>query len=235
MKNTYFNKQNKIKFLEECGVRNKKRIAKFLCHCGNSWETVKSRVKTGEIKSCGCLSNPRLEGKKFNRLLVVEKSEKRYSNGDILWKCRCECGNYTLASSGQLKSSTGTKSCGCLNQEKRKNRIREKHPNWNSNLTDEERKEKRKYEEYYEWRKFVFERDNYVCVVCGKRGNELNAHHLDGFSWSKDKRIDINNGVTLCSACHDDFHLEYGNRNSNKEDFFEYWMEENDWKISSPN
>jgi len=71
--------------------------------------------------------------------------------------------------------------------------------------------------------------------VCGKRGGKLNAHHLDGHDWCTEKRFDINNGATTCIECHNDFHFIYGRGGTTKEDFFEYWMEENDWKISSPN
>ena len=71
--------------------------------------------------------------------------------------------------------------------------------------------------------------------MCGKRGGKLNAHHLDGHDWCTEKRFDINNGATTCIECHNDFHFIYGRGGTTKEGFFEYWMEENDWKISSPN
>jgi hypothetical protein len=48
------------------------------------------------------------------------------------------------------------------------------------------------------WRKEVFKRNNYTCKCCGKRGSiYLNAHHLDGYNWCKEKRFDVgkNNGT----------------------------------------
>lgn len=34
-----------------------------------------------------------LEGKKFGRWTVIKDSDKRDSSGNIMWECRCECGN----------------------------------------------------------------------------------------------------------------------------------------------
>lgn len=58
------------------------------------------------------------------------------------------------------------------------------------------------------------------------RIKDLTAHHLDGYSWCKEKRLDINNGITLCKECHEDFHIIYGTKNNTKEQFFEYYCEE---------
>ena len=55
---------------------------------------------------------------------------------------------------------------------------------------------------YRKWRKSVFERDNYTCQICGKRGNKLNAHHISEWANYEDLRFDINNGITLCKECH---------------------------------
>ena len=61
----------------------------------------------------------------------------------------------------------------------------------------------RKSLEYKLWRKAVFERDSYTCIWCGddKSGN-LQADHIKPFSLYKKLRFKINNGRTLCVACH---------------------------------
>lgn len=57
-----------------------------------------------------------LIGQTYNKLTVIEETQKRDSSGCIIWKCQCECGNITFASSNALRSNH-KKSCGCLNKE----------------------------------------------------------------------------------------------------------------------
>lgn len=81
--------------------------------------------------------------------------------------------------------------------------------------------------EYREWRKEVYKKDNYTCQCCGdNKGGNLNAHHLDGYDWCEEKRLDINNGITLCKNCHSDFHYVYGYGGNTKEQFEEWLKDE---------
>ena len=52
----------------------------------------------------------------FNRLTVLEKTEQR-KNGGVVWKCQCDCGNYTYVTSHDLVKNR-VQSCGCLAKEK---------------------------------------------------------------------------------------------------------------------
>src|SRR3990172_439815 len=54
-----------------------------------------------------------LVGKKFNKLTVISKTEKRNSIRCIIWICLCECGNLCEVSTNNLRRG-GTRSCGCL-------------------------------------------------------------------------------------------------------------------------
>jgi len=78
---------------------------------------------------------------------------------------------------------------------------------------------------YYEWRKNVFERDNYCDQFSGIKGNgNLNAHHIVPFNLllSKhhittiedamkcDELWDINNGITLLKTSHEAYHQTWG-------------------------
>ena len=75
------------------------------------------------------------------------------------------------------------------------------HPNWRNGITPAN-KLARGTQDIAKWRKAVFLRDNYTCLICRERGGHLHAHHIELFSTSPHLRHDIENGVTLCSECH---------------------------------
>lgn len=98
------------------------------------------------------------------------------------------------------------------------------HYNWKPNKTDEERLYKRLIEGYTEFVKRVLERDNYTCQFCGNKINHnAEVHHLDGFDWCKEKRLDDTNGITLCKTCHKNFHSVYGYGGNTKSQY-EQWV-----------
>ena len=98
-----------------------------------------------------------------------------------------------------------------------------KHHNWNPKMTKAKRIKFRKTEEHYAWVRAVYEKDNYVCQACGyDKGGTLNAHHLESYANCEEKRMDVSNGITLCKACHVDFHNIYGYGENTAEQFYEY-------------
>ena len=62
--------------------------------------------------------------------------------------------------------------------------------------------EGRRSAEYKEWRKKVYERDDYTCKKCGAKGVRLNAHHIKPYAIYIDLRYSVSNGITLCEECH---------------------------------
>jgi len=92
---------------------------------------------------------------------------------------------------------------------------KEKHWNWQGGKTNL-RKLLQKTYLYIQWRKSVFERDDYTCQHCNVRGNYIHADHIKSYSSiineykittvEEAKKCavlwDILNGRTLCVACH---------------------------------
>ena len=64
----------------------------------------------------------------------------------------------------------------------------------------------RRSAEYSEWRQRVFLRDNFTCQNCGDRGGKLNAHHIKSYAKYPQLRYSVQNGITLCEACHREVH-----------------------------
>ena len=84
----------------------------------------------------------------------------------------------------------------------REARLGSKSYNWKGGLTSEAERI-RKSLPYRLWRKAVFERDDYTCQDCGKRGGKLNADHIKPFALFPELRFNVSNGRTLCSVpCH---------------------------------
>lgn len=111
-------------------------------------------------------------------------------------------------------------------------RFGSENPNYNPNKTDIEREKERLVDGYGIWRETVFKRDNYTCTCCGyNKGSILTAHHLDSWDWCKDKRLDVNNGITLCRKCHKAFHDKYGYGRNTKEQFYEFNKLQNNNKL----
>jgi hypothetical protein len=69
---------------------------------------------------------------------------------------------------------------------------------------------------FRDWRKLIYERDNYTCQICGLRGRQIEADHIKKFSLildeNKIKTVEqaeqceelwnTENGRTLCLPCH---------------------------------
>lgn len=81
------------------------------------------------------------------------------------------------------------------------------HPNWKGGISQLRNKHSFADKKYINWRKAVFERDNYTCQDCKARsgnGKEvyLEAHHLKEWIDYPELRFEVSNGLTLCKDCH---------------------------------
>ena len=81
----------------------------------------------------------------------------------------------------------------------------ERHYNWKGGVSRD--KHNTVSLKYRKWRISVFKRDNYICQECGIKSGYgktvvLEAHHIKSWAKYKEKRFDIENGLTLCVDCH---------------------------------
>lgn len=184
------------------------KVHKKCDHCGTNMVTTGYKIKIGSGKYCSsACSTAAKQG--------VERPERR--KGETR-NCK-ECGNEFYATPGQTKKGFGFFcSMKCQGKDRSKNKIPwnkgktcpsmagENNPAWKGGTASE-------YElikgsrEYKLWRKAVYERDFYTCQSCGakpdrKQGIKIHAHHILSFAEFPHKRMDINNGITLCKSCH---------------------------------
>ena len=222
--------------------KNKRKMKYWncICECGNSKVVLGQDLTSNKVKSCGCLhkDNAReqgyknknrasnkvedLTGQRFGRWTVLGRNGSD-KHGKALWICQCDCGNITYGIETSSLTTGNSQSCGCLQKERTsKSNKGENHPRYNSNLTQEDREDKRKNEEYYKWNAQIKEQSNYTCNCCGQVGGKLHSHHLDGYNWCKERRLDLTNGVCLCESCHRKFHKLYGYGNNTKQQYIEF-------------
>ena len=74
--------------------------------------------------------------------------------------------------------------------------------NWKGGTSRTEDKKIRQSIEYKTWRRAIFERDNFTCQDCLKRGGRLHADHIKPFALFPELRFELTNGRTLCQECH---------------------------------
>ena len=216
--------------LSEEYINNRIKL-KIKCGCGNIFETTFNHFRDRQQRQCQkCgiktrTSKYRLsyeEVKEYIESFGCELLSEEYINNRIKLKIKCSCGNVFEKSFNHFRDrEKQCKKCYFKSVSGENNYM------YNPNLTDEEREKGRFDIQNKKWRKQVYERDNYICQCCGKKGGNLNAHHLNGYNWDKLNRYNIDNGVTLCKECHKDFHDKYGFGDNTKEQFIEYIKNKN--------
>ncbi|WP_413304429.1 HNH endonuclease signature motif containing protein [Bacillus sp. 1P10SD] len=214
----YFNERGYL--LLSKTYKNVNQKLKFLCPEGHKSVTTFNKFKNAEHGCDYCGGSKRLTLKFVRNLFKKEGLnllEDEYMNAGTPMKFECTCGNIDTVTyrrfmwAGEGKNPK-RKCWKCM------------IPDWHYTLNEEERIKERKYPEYYRWVKEVKERDDYTCDCCGYIGLDVVAHHLDGYSWCKEKRTDVNNGVTLCTNCHDEFHSKYQIKNNTKAQYLDFFI-----------
>jgi len=92
----------------------------------------------------------------------------------------------------------------------------ENSPHWKGGVSELSKRIKTSFK-YKEWRETIFQRDNWTCRKCGKRGGVIiHPHHKKSLTTILEENNiktledvleckelwDINNGITLCRKCH---------------------------------
>ena len=124
--------------------------------------------------------------------MTFQKGHGNSNTGRTHWKKGQHISPSTQFVKGQKPWCTG---------KKRPEMIGSKNPAWKGGKTKAD-KLLRNSAEYGRWREKVFERDDYTCQICNKRGVYLNADHIKPWAYFPKLRFDVNNGRTLCVPCH---------------------------------
>jgi len=184
--------------------------------CGKVFETNKHRiVRNGHqlCQQCALRIKQRKDlpvGSKWGRLTVVEPANQAgYSI------CKCDCGAVGKFNNMGLKRGTTT-SCGCYQREVASHIAKTRfphprgaeHPMWKGGVIDE-RHSVEASKEYKAFHRAVLERDGHRCRKCGSDEN-LCVHHVLDFMGYPELRCEVDNGITLCRTCHNEFHNKYG-------------------------
>lgn len=119
---------NRLTVIERdyCKTDSSKNVYwKCQCECGNFVSFPGTKLRNGTAKSCGCLRKEKLSkiakqnhqiideiGNRYGRLTVIEMVNLDKKQG-AFWKCKCDCGTYTIVRGTQLRNGK-TSSCGCL-------------------------------------------------------------------------------------------------------------------------
>lgn len=151
-----------------------------------------------------------LTGQRFGRLLALEQAG-RCSDGQILWKCVCDCGVIKNVRSKSLRQQV-TRSCGCLNHEAivERNRILKALPVSESSKRGLQARYKREAaKRNRDWGLSLVEFESLIqrpCHYCGATAAQKyisNRKSKGSYTYNGIDRLDNNEGYTFhnCVPC----------------------------------
>jgi len=221
------------------GLFQRKRLKRKCKMCGKEFWVTPSRIKNGDVNHCSqkCYRLSRQReltcqqcGKVFvayiyrNRKFcshscagksIRGKNNSNWQGGKIERKCQ-QCGKVFWTKQNGAKDGYG-RFCSrvCYGKGQRRERKGSNNPNWKGGIALMQN-QIRNCPKYNQWRADVFERDNWTCLVCGKTGKSIEAHHIKPFAliiqenniqtfeqaMECEELWNVDNGVTLCVEDH---------------------------------
>lgn len=228
LSNVYVRSQSKMDYVCACGSTAQITLEKFMAgqRCQQCKKEKMKQVASRQRHSYEYVVQVFKDG-------GCELLSTTYNNGKEKLHYRCNCGEEAQISFSKFKAGQRCSSC----KPKRLGDVQrgKLSQNYNPNRSDEQRIKDRKYPEYIQWRRDVYERDDYTCQRCEERGLKINAHHIESYAKNPDKRTEITNGVTLCYDCHQEYHKAFGRNGANGEDFESFMYGEYAESLEPPN
>ena len=134
-------------------------------------------------------------GNVYGKLTVIEQVERRYKNGSVRWRCRCECGKETEVAGSELRRDR-SKSCGC--QWGLYKRVdTEYDPDFNRYFRDTKRGAANRGYEFSLTREQVYSLVQQNCTYCGiSPGNRIGLDRVDN-----ERGYTPDNIVPCCEDC----------------------------------
>lgn len=166
-------------------------VSVFCEQCGIERKVIPARAKTFRFCSYVCRGKWRSEN-------WTGENHPNWTGGIRQKQCQ-HCGSKFAIRPKQpitsfKKQKFCSKNCADLGGLRREG---EKHPNFKATSRRNDRRGK-----HGSWARKVLERDKATCQKCGARKVELHAHHIKPFNSFPELRWSLDNGITLCYACH---------------------------------
>lgn len=163
------------------------KIQRICIQCDKSFIAHSTNVKRGNGKLCSIAC--RATWMSIVRKGICNSPENRFKKGHTITRGRIASLEERIMRSNNSKKGSESHS-------------------WKGGKTDEATRIRNSFE-YRIWREAVFARDYWTCQECGIKNTKglgktikLEADHIKPFSLYPELRLAIDNGRTLCEACH---------------------------------
>lgn len=177
-------------------IRRRERIILECCMCGTKIWCADKDITKRKICSIDCL-------KKWMKKNQSGKNNPIWNSFPV--NC-AYCGKEKYVAEYRLKEyNKFFCNTTCMGKWQSANRAGENSPLYIKDRSKIKMKERDDWDarpEHKRWKYLIHKRDGKRCNFCGTKVSNPCLHHIVPFSVSKEKRDDVDNGVTLCFDCH---------------------------------